>query len=95
MKHEKDDKTLSFFEFLEKHYAVRDFADEDHSEDMKLPFKSTHSCSDITIKAPVFNPFTSLLIKPVDTNAKTYALYCDKFLPSSFLPNIWQPPKSC
>lgn len=91
--HKKQNSSITFLEFLDKHYAKGKVVDEDYAEDMRLPFKSNQGCPEITIKAPVVSPFSSLLIKPLDISSKTFTLYNDMFLPSFFTPNIWQPPK--
>ena len=93
--HKNKNNSLTFFEFLIRHYSNVTVLDEDYSKDMKLPFKSNQGCTDITIKAPVANPFNTVLLKPINIGSKTFTLYNDMFLPSFFLPNIWQPPKSC
>ena len=94
-KHKKENKTITFFAFLELHYFNGDPLDEDHDEDMKLPFKIINFDNSI-----VFSNTNNLVNIPFEKNHfyieekvfnSTYSLQ----LTSTHLANIWQPPKAC
>ena len=95
VEHKEKDNSLSFLGFLDMHYAHGDVKDGDYDEDMKLPFKSHDGC--INSHSMAFNPnnFGELSTKPVYSESKTYSIYKESFLKSSYLSFIWQPPKSC
>jgi hypothetical protein len=95
LEHKEQKSDLTFWTFLKVHYSDNKLIDEDHDQDMKLPFKSDDGCINITLTAVIGCPLSDLVLKPFISEAKTFFSYEESFLPSSFLTSIWQPPKSC
>ena len=77
------------------HYAHGVVIDKDYDKDMKLPFKVDEKCAscDIIIISP--NSLSIELPKPYFIASTTFIQQDEMFIPSSFLSNIWQPPKTC
>ena len=92
--HQKGHTDITLIEFVNIHYFSGNVLDADYEQDMKLPFKTadfgnlgpTH-----TFPLPVF--FT--LQQVVLIEAAGLPLYDQSALPSSWLADIWQPPKAC
>lgn len=95
IEHKNKDTTLSLSAFIEMHYAHGDVKDADYDEDMKLPFKTHNTCVGITSISFIPDNFEDLLIKPILSEENSYSNYQEKFLTSSYLSFIWQPPKVC
>ena len=95
VEHKKENRDLTLWGYLCIHYAHGAVEDADHAKDMKLPFKSNEGCTDSNITAFVPNNFASEVEKPVINEPKCFPSHDETFLTSSFLSNIWQPPKSC
>ena len=95
VEHKERDNTLSLWGFLDMHYAHGDVKDADYDEDMKLPFKSHDGCISSFSIAFIPHTFSELFAKPFCTESKTYSIYKEHFLKSSYLSFIWQPPKFC
>jgi len=93
--HKDKDAKLTLSEFIEMHYANADENDIDHDENMKLPFKTHNTCIGITSISFAPNSFEDLLIKLIPSEKNSYSKYQEKFLTSSYLSSIWQPPKAC
>lgn len=71
-----------------------DVNDSDHDEDMKLPFKTHDNC--VTAISTVYLPSVKVSIeKPIQFLEKKNFARKDQFLLTSFLSNIWQPPRIC
>ena len=93
IEHKEKDKQLSFFAFLDKHYATSEFDEVGHDEHSNLPFKSHHSCVTAFSLAFYSNNVTSLLFKPIQTQNSNFSIYKEKKIKSAYLSFIWQPPK--
>ncbi len=93
--HKGKDSQMSLSEFIEMHYVQSDDKDADHDEDMKLPFKTHNICANGIGISFVPDSFIDLSFKPTSSEEKSYSNYKVKFLTSSYLSSIWQPPKSC
>lgn len=91
--HKDQDADLSFYSFLKIHYADKTIIDEDHDQDMKLPFKTDDGCINTSITALVSCPLSEMQLKPFNSPTKIFFSYNESLLPSSFLSSIWQPPK--
>lgn len=93
--HQKEDNNITFIHFLAIHYLHGSPKDKDFEEDMKLPFKTCGDC--ISSIVPAFVPVMVQLSSakfieiPVMKNHRSQ----DQFIISSYLANIWQPPKYC
>ena len=76
------------------HYALGDVRDADYEKDMKLPFKTHDNC--VTSIINVYLPSQKVtIIEPLQFVEKKYPKAQEEFLHSSFLSNIWQPPRFC
>ena len=94
IEHREANKDLTLWKFLYIHYAMGDVKDADYESDMKLPFK-THGNITMAV-SNVFLPSLKVIIeKPVQFLQNKSFVNKDLFLQSSFLSNIWQPPRSC
>jgi hypothetical protein len=94
IEHREENKHLTLWQFLHTHYAAGDVKDADYDKDMKLPFKSHDNC--VANVLNVYLPIQKVtLAKPFRFIENNYSKPQEQFLHSSFLSNIWQPPKSC
>jgi hypothetical protein len=91
--HQKEDSNISVLRFLSIHYLHP--KDKDYDRDMQLPFKTSEDCiSSIAIVfVSLITPFS--IAKPLEITEKKVYIIRDQFINSSFLSNIWQPPKRC
>jgi hypothetical protein len=99
LEHFKEHKSLNegttFWSFLSMHYSNNDIKYADYDKDMRLPFKSSEG-SLYHLSISFINYFsTTKLHKPFAKTLKTYQIFNDHKFQSSYLSNIWQPPKSC
>ncbi len=94
--HKEENKDLTFSDFWALHYVGENASIPHDDQDMKLPFKMHDHCA--------------LQLNVLFMPASTYALVDKKFAPirlkhssylkgtsltSSYLANIWQPPRAC
>jgi hypothetical protein len=92
--HRKENKSISFLQFLDMHYMHGSPRDKDYSEDMKLPFKTTDNCT-ATISPVLVPQLFQPLVPPLVFSTKTKLHAFDQsFNHSTYLSSIWQPPKS-
>jgi len=93
--HRKENRNISFLQFLDMHYMHGSPKDKDYSEDMKLPFKTADNC--ISSVSPVVVPSlaTTLQNPIIYIPEKEMHIPRNELIPSSFLSRVWQPPKSC
>jgi len=93
--HQQENSKITFLEFLDMHYMHGSPKDKDYDRDMQLPFKTANDC--ISVISPAFVPsFIAHSIEvPVVVIHKKIFIQKDQLLISSYLANIWQPPKSC
>lgn len=93
--HQKENRQITFSEFLKIHYLNAPVKDKDYDKDMQLPFKSSDDC--ISSISPAFVPVTiqHTAAEPIDISPEKIFFLKDQFLLSSYLANIWQPPKHC
>jgi len=91
--HRALNKHISFMQFLEMHYLHGDPQNADYDRDMQLPFKSCNGCiSPITASLTHMQPISVEV--PVEMNSSEELAEPDSFIPSTFLNNIWQPPRA-
>jgi len=85
---------LSIWEFLCIHYGQGNVIDSDYNEDMKLPFKAENNTLALTSSA--YFPLLSIIsiIVPAQFTEKNAYAVTEPFIHSSYLSNIWQPPRS-
>lgn len=93
--HQQEDKNISMLRFLAIHYLHGSPKDKDYDRDMQLPFKTTDDC--ISSITTAFVPLMAqyFIVKPIEIKEKKRFFSHDQFVSSSYLSNIWQPPKSC
>lgn len=90
--HRDENKNITLYQFLYVHYAMGDVRDGDYDKDMKLPFKSHDNC--VANGLTVYPPSQKISIaRSVPLLEKKHLLVREHFLQSSFLANIWQPPR--
>lgn len=89
----KENDNMSFWEYMSHHYGGHE-KDADWDTDMKLPFMQHSDLLQLLVIAPK-NQFTLLEPKTFVSANIQISFYKDKFLPSSSLGSIWQPPKFC
>lgn len=77
------------------HYTNNDIKYADHDSDMRLPFKSHEGSVHSPILSFIHTPVIQEFIKPVIIDRKEYSLSENIYFKSTYLSNIWQPPKSC
>ena len=71
-----------------------DVEDADRDKDMKLPFKTHDNC--VSFFTNVYLPSAKVSIeKPIQFLQEKSFVNKDQFLLTSFLSNIWQPPRIC
>jgi hypothetical protein len=91
--HKKQNKKISFADFINMHYVMADDGDGDTTEDMKLPFKSDTACESICSLGFVSNSNYQMSVKIFPSEIKLFKNHPLEFISSSFLSAIWQPPK--
>ncbi|MES2519798.1 MAG: hypothetical protein V4585_16905 [Bacteroidota bacterium] len=96
MEHSQQNKDITFFDFIYLHYTEADDKDGDYEKDMKLPFKTHNSSVSTNIVAFVENTIVNIKLnfKPIFVELKSLIICKKVFFASSYLSNIWQPPKS-
>ncbi len=91
--HKEQNKELSLVNFIEIHYINSPIKDNDFDKDMKLPFK-THNCSSHAApEITFFNTFNYYIQEPIFFFKASNNFYNNLSLPSSYLSDIWQPPR--
>ena len=95
IEHREENKQVTLWQFLYVHYAMKDAKDADHEKDMKLPFKSHDNC--IAAISNVYLPLSEKISiqQPLEYSEKKNFSREDDHLLTSFLSNIWQPPRAC
>ncbi len=96
--HKERNTELTFVDFLYMHYSQPDDHDADSDKDQKLPFKTHDNCiSFLTAVYIAPAPIHEFISKEKQTYFFEKQSHFQKniCLTSSFLSNIWQPPKSC
>jgi hypothetical protein len=84
---------LSLWEFLCIHYGQGNVFDADYNEDMKLPFKAENNTVALTSSAYYPLLSTVSISVPAEFPVKNSFAVTEQFVHSSYLSNIWQPPK--
>ena len=94
VEHREENSHLTLMQFLQMHYANIDVQDADYAKDMKLPFKSHDNCMASIIN--LYLPSQKVVItRPVLFIENQHFKTQDQILQSTFLSNIWQPPRVC
>ncbi|TKB97772.1 hypothetical protein [Pedobacter cryophilus] len=92
--HKSQDKDISLIAFFDMHYLNGNPRDKDYDRDMQLPFKT--SSDNISIINNHFVPLTpTFSIKnPIEILKKKNYIRLNQSSISTYLSNIWQPPKT-
>lgn len=77
------------------HYTNNDIKYADHDKDMRLPFKSNEGSVNSIVLTFIHSPTLLTFIKPVIIDLNEYNLSENICFNSTYLSNIWQPPKFC
>ena len=93
--HKKEDKNITFLHFLAIHYLHGSPKDADYDRDMQLPFKTSCDIAASLISAYMPVAVQVSVIQPSIIVQRTKKVIQDEFLVSTYLANIWQPPKFC
>lgn len=94
IEHRHENKNITLYQFLYMHYAMGDVHDADYAKDMKLPFKTHDNCLASIIN--FYLPSQKVdITKPVQFIENQHFKRQEIFLQSTFLSNIWEPPKIC
>lgn len=94
IEHREENKRITLWQFLYIHYAMDDVKDSDYDKDMKLPFKTHDNC--VSSFTNVYLPSAKVSIeKPIQFLQKKSFASKGQILLTSFLSNIWQPPRVC
>jgi len=92
--HRMEDPTISFIGFLRMHYDYTAQPDEDHDQDMRLPFKNRDACLASSFPFMLHHP-TTILSPKIDLSIlEPQAIVDEPLVPSSFFARIWQPPRN-
>lgn len=92
--HINHDDSIGFSSFIHLHYAT-DHAQKDTGEDSKqMPFQGHHSA--YSVIAPIKDFYGNTIKIKINCHQKTkIRIHSEDFLSSSFIEQIWQPPRSC
>ncbi len=93
--HQKDNQSISILQFLAIHYLHGSPKDQDYERDMQLPFKTTgENC--FYIVSTYISPVEPICLpNPIKMVKKQTKVFPHQYFNSSYLANIWQPPKFC
>jgi hypothetical protein len=97
IEHKEQNQQLTLWQFLCIHYSQDDNEKSDNEKDMKLPFKSHDNCNGTNIIAFVCNPFAEFQLanRIVYVESEPFLFNQEDPFSTSFLSNIWQPPRVC
>jgi len=92
--HKEQNQDLSLIDFIEIHYLQNTSKNNDYEKDMKLPFKS-HNCSSHHIsESSYLSALNYHLQEPIFIIQCANISKDNSYLPSSYLSDIWQPPRA-
>jgi hypothetical protein len=91
--HRKEDKSLSFWKYLNIHYTEPLQVDEDYHRDNQLPFRDADCGLIAATTVCECLPFT-VGISPLAETARDYPLYFELDFPPANPFGIFQPPRS-
>ena len=91
--HKTWNEGTTLWSFMIMHYTNNDVKYADHDKDMRLPFKSNEGSVHSIVLTFIHSPTLLTLIKPVVIDLNEYNLRENICFNSTYLSNIWQPPK--
>lgn len=90
-------ENIGILDFVHLHYSDHEHHDEDHAEHENLPFQHHHHDQQIqVVQSPCLlpQPIQIVAFQIVDDCSKSLIPHSQQRHSSSFLDNIWQPPKA-
>lgn len=94
IEHREQNQQITLWQFLYLHYVIDHGRDADYRKDMQLPFKTHDNC--VTSVLNVYLPTQKIIvINPVRFIQNQHFRKQETLLQSTFLANIWQPPRIC
>jgi hypothetical protein len=93
--HKQENSNLTFFDFLNIHYSGESSAANQHNKHEQLPFKSNDGCVASLISVYISPTISPFVLKEFGEPKKVFHSTKDILLSSTYLSNIWQPPKTC
>ena len=93
--HRIEDPSITFMEFLRMHYNYKAQPDEDHDQDMRLPFKVNDACLTSSLLFIMHHPSSDMMPKVNLSALEPQVMSDEPLISSSYFSRIWQPPKSC
>ncbi len=91
--HQKNDSSVSLYQFLVMHYITDDHDDKDNERDMQLPFKPHDtSVSNISFVS-IFSKFRTANFYTYGIETNAYFQNRDSIVITSFQDHIWHPPQ--
>lgn len=93
--HKNLNEGTTFWSFLSMHYSNNDIKYADYDKDMRLPFKSSEGSLHLLSISFIHYSSSTKLHKPFAMTLNSYKVFNDHEFQSTYLSNIWQPPKSC
>lgn len=91
--HQDKEADMGIAEFFMLHYSKAIADDEDADRDMQLPFK-THECHGQSIVAIQLRDEPLPLQSPIHEMHLVRIIVNEEALPTNFLHDIWQPPRT-
>lgn len=92
--HKESNQDLSLIDFIELHYSRNTSKNSDFDKDMKLPFKAHDCSSHQNSENSYFSILHCLIQEPISSLKSVNVLRENSYLPSSYLSDIWQPPRA-
>jgi len=90
--HQKENKDITFLEFLDIHYMHGSPMDDDYDRDMQLPFKTmNHHVNMTPVHVKDLTSSTLSILSP--TRETVFVVVDDQGIPSRYLSSIFQPPR--
>ena len=93
--HKQVDNTISFLDFLSLHYLNGNPKDADYEKDMKLPFKTTDCSANNAVAHYIPKTTLNDTLNTNEIIEKPFFFSHSLYYTSSYLSQIWQPPKAC
>lgn len=92
MEHKTQQPNTGLLDFLAAHYQKQQPIDKDYDRDMKLPFKTMGECQSMPAYTLPPMAWSSIENLPTVLEKQNYISLNQSVL-STYLANIWQPPR--
>lgn len=94
LEHRQQDRTISFWSFLEEHYIHQYVVDDDYQRDNQLPFRDTDCCIvTLTLSCECPVPQIIAMTGDVEEVQQEFNLYEEKDFSLLQVADIFQPPR--